>query len=72
MRLFETGPLVSNGTNKTLGDFDLADRGRVQKLIDIISPIMTTKRKPVRPGLRPEDVSTNEFVDPAIGLPGKR
>jgi hypothetical protein len=61
--------LVGNGTNRTLGDFDPK---RVQKVIDIVTPILAAHNKSTKPGLRPEDITTNEFIDPLIGLPGHR
>lgn len=58
--------LVGNGQDRTLGEFDL---GRVQQVLDIVVPIFTAQHKPLKPGLRPEDVATNDFIDPRIGLP---
>ena len=58
--------LVSNGNNKTLGDFDMA---RLQKILDIDTPIFTKQGTPPAPGLTPEKLATNEFLDPSIGLP---
>ena len=58
--------LVSNGDNKTLGDFDMA---RLQKLMDIDTPIFTKQGTPPAPGLTAEKLATNEFLDPSIGLP---
>jgi len=59
--------IISNGSNRTLGDFDMA---RVQKTIDVAGPIFARAGKPVPNALRPEDVATNEFIDPSVGLPG--
>jgi hypothetical protein len=58
--------IVGNGSNKTLGDFD---PDRVAKIIRIVVPIYTGQNKPVRPGLKPEDIATNEFINPSIALP---
>lgn len=58
--------LVSNGDNKTLGDFDMA---RLQKLLDIDTPIFTKQGTPPATGLTPQKLATNEFLDPSIGLP---
>lgn len=58
--------LVGNGSNDTLGDFDLA---RVQETIDIVTPIATEQGTPPTAGLTAEDLVTNEFIDPSIGLP---
>jgi hypothetical protein len=57
--------IVGNGPDQTLGNFDMA---RVQRIIDITTPISTTQRKPPKAGLKPEDIATNEFIDPKIGL----
>jgi hypothetical protein len=57
--------LVDNGHDATLGNFDSQ---RVQRLINILAPIFAGQRKPIRPSLAPGDVTTNEFIDPAISL----
>ena len=46
----------------TLGGFD---RARLQRVVDILRPIVGDQFKA---GLTPDDVATAEFVDPAIGL----
>jgi len=56
---------VNNGADATLGNFDTA---RVQRMIDIVTPILIGQRQPPRPGLQPGDLFTNEFVDPTIGV----
>ena len=56
---------VTNGPDKTLGNFDTA---RVQRMIDIVGPIFTAQRQPPKAGLKPEDIATNEFIDPSIGV----
>jgi hypothetical protein len=57
--------VVSNGTNRTIGDFDMA---RTQKVIDIAGPIFARAGRPIATGLRPQDVATNDFIDPSVGL----
>jgi hypothetical protein len=57
--------IISNGANATLGDFDL---DRVRKLISIVSPIYIGQRKEIRSAMTVDDLVTNEFIDPAIGL----
>ncbi len=59
--------LSSNGPDSTVGNFDTA---RVQRLIDITKPIFAAQKKPVRDGLQPAVMVTNEFVDPKIGYGG--
>jgi hypothetical protein len=61
--------LVTNGRTPMIGDFDVAAGGRVDRLLRIDVPIFTGQRKELRPGLVPTDIATNEFLDPAIGLP---
>jgi hypothetical protein len=50
-----------------VGNFDTA---RVQRMIDLTEPIFAAQKKPVRDGLAPGDLVTNEFIDPKIGYPG--
>jgi len=57
--------IVANGPDATLGNFIPQ---RLQRLIAIVGPIFATQRKPIRAGLTPEQVGTNQFIDPAIGL----
>ena len=57
---------VTNGPDQTLGNFDNA---RVQRMIEIVTPIFTAQRQPPNEGLKPEDIATNEFVDMSIGVP---
>jgi hypothetical protein len=59
--------VIGNGSNRTLGDFDMA---RVQQVIDVVGPIFARAGKPIPSGLRRQDVATNGFIDPNIGLPG--
>jgi hypothetical protein len=57
--------IVGNGPDRVLGNFDMA---RVQRVIDIVAPIFAGRRQSVKPGLKPEDLVTNRFIDPSIGL----
>lgn len=54
--------IVGNGENDTIGDFEDA---RVQELIDIVGRVTDTDVS----GLTSEDLATNQFIDPSIGLP---
>ena len=56
---------VNNGADRTIGNFEA---GRIQRLIDIVTPILVAQRKPPKAGLQPQDLYTNEFVDPSIGI----
>ncbi len=58
--------LVSNGSDSTLGNFDL---DRVQQLIDDAVPIYEDLGiDSIKDGLKAADIVTNEFIDPDIGL----
>ena len=57
--------LAGNGPDGTIGNFDMA---RVQKMIAITGPIFAAQRKPIKEGLTPSEVVTNEFINTAIGL----
>ena len=46
------------------------DMTRVQKLMGIVAPIYSAEGKPIKSGLTPQDVATNQFIDPSIHLPG--
>lgn len=58
--------LVGNGPDQTIGNFDLA---RITGVLDIVTPIFAAQGTPVAPGTTAEELATNEFIDPAIGLP---
>jgi hypothetical protein len=57
--------IVGNGSDRTLGNFDMS---RIKRTIDVVGPIYAAQKQPVKAGLTPEDLVTNEFIDPAIGL----
>ena len=57
--------LISNGPDDTVGNFDL---DRVNALIEKAVPIYTALGNPPKEGLTAEDIVTNQFVDPSIGL----
>jgi hypothetical protein len=59
--------LTGNGNDKTIGNFDVA---RVQKMISIAAPIFAAQKKPIKDGLQPSDVVTNEFLNMNIGVKG--
>jgi hypothetical protein len=56
---------ISNGSDQTLGNFEV---GRIQRLIDIVTPILAGQRATIKAGLKPQDLYTNEFIDPSIGI----
>jgi hypothetical protein len=58
--------IMSNGSNATVGDFDMA---RTQRVIDDqLRPVFASRGNPIREGLKAEEIQTNEFIDPHIGL----
>ncbi len=58
--------IISNGPNDTVGDFD---QERVQRVIDEqLAPVFAERGTPIKKGLTAEDVHTNEYIDPSIGL----
>jgi hypothetical protein len=56
---------VNNGPDKTFGNFDMS---RIQRMISIDTPIFVAQKKPLKANLKPEDLVTNEFIDPSIGM----
>jgi hypothetical protein len=64
-----TQGIVANGNDKTLGNFDQA---RLEKILKVCVPIFTSQKKATKPGLTPDDIATNEFIDPGIGLPASK
>lgn len=63
--------ILANGQagDVTVGEFDVP---RVRGLLEILRPIYAGQRKPLKDGLRAEDLVTNEFIDPGIGIrPGQ-
>jgi hypothetical protein len=57
--------ILGNGANATVGDFE---KDRVQRIIDVVTPIFAAQRQPVKDGLTPEDLFTNEFIDTTVSL----
>ncbi len=55
--------LVGNGPDGHLGGFEPA---RVKQLFDIVKPIYIEQGAKVKADVKPEDLYTNEFVDPDI------
>ena len=37
-------------------------------MIEILGPVFAAQSKPIKEGLTPAQLVTNEFVDPSIGL----
>jgi hypothetical protein len=57
--------IVGNGPDQTIGNFDPA---RVQRTLDIVRPILAGQRKAYKTDLTADELATNDFIDPAVGL----
>ena len=57
--------ILGNGRNKAIGDFDM---DRVTKILTIVTPIFAAQKTPVKAGITPDQLVTNEFIDPNIGM----
>jgi hypothetical protein len=57
--------IVSNGTNGTLGDFNL---DRVARVIKQIEDILDAQNTHYEAGLKPSDLATNQFIDQGVQL----
>ena len=57
--------IASNGSNAYVGDMEEA---RVQKVIDIDTPLFTATGSTPKSGLKATDLFTNEFLDTSIGF----
>jgi hypothetical protein len=57
--------IISNGSDKTLGDFDLA---RVDDLITKARPLFKTRGVDVPASLHAQDIVTNDFIDPTVSF----
>jgi hypothetical protein len=64
-QMLELG-IVGNGPDETLGNFDVE---RVQQTVDQLKPIFTEQNlNSFNPDVTAEEIVTNEFIDPNIGL----
>jgi hypothetical protein len=57
--------ILGNGNDKAIGNFDM---DRVQRILTIVTPIFAAQKTPVKAGLTADQMVTNEFIDPNIGL----
>jgi hypothetical protein len=53
----------------TLGKFDPA---RMQRIVDVVAPLLAAGGKPVKPGLSGTDLFTNQFLDSTLTLHRQR
>lgn len=60
--------IIADGPTPALGDIDEA---RTQKIIDLTAPIFKKQNVPVKDGLTPADIYTNEYIDQSISLGSK-
>jgi hypothetical protein len=59
--------IIANSPDGTVGSFD---DGRISKLIALTGPIYAKDGKTIKAGLTPQDITTNQFLDSSIQLPG--
>jgi hypothetical protein len=57
--------IVGNGTDQTLGNFDLA---RVESTIALLRPIFAARGTKIPEQLAAADIVSNEFIDPSLHL----
>ena len=57
--------LIANGTDGVMGSFDTA---RIEDLIAKAIPVYTAQGSAPKDGLKPSDITTNEFLDKSIKL----
>jgi ABC-type nitrate/sulfonate/bicarbonate transport system substrate-binding protein len=65
VKAMKENQVLGNGRNKTVGDFDTE---RVQRILTIVTPIFAAQKTPVKAGITPDQLATNEFIDPSIGV----
>lgn len=66
LEMFTEFGLATNGRDTTYGNFDVS---RMNRLFDIVKGVFEQRQTPLPEGLRPADAYTNDFIDPAIGVP---
>ena len=64
-KAMQENAIIGNGRNADVGDFDMT---RVQRILTIVTPIFAAQKTPVKQGLTPDQMVTNEFIDPSIGV----
>jgi hypothetical protein len=58
--------LVSNTRDGPLG---AVEADKVDRMLDLVRPLLAAQHRPVKPGLTGADVATNDFVDARLTLP---
>ena len=57
--------ILGNGRDKAIGNFDM---DRVRRILTIVTPIFAAQKTPVKAGITADQLVTNEFIDPNIGM----
>lgn len=57
--------IIGNGRDKAVGNFDT---DRVNRILQIVRPIFAAQKTPVKEGITADQLVTNEFIDPTIGV----
>ncbi|HXW81842.1 MAG TPA: hypothetical protein VEJ84_20235 [Acidimicrobiales bacterium] len=65
VKILVSSGIIANGTDGVFGSFNTT---RLQKLIATLKPIFASQQKPIKAGLQPSDIATNQFLDPNIHL----
>ncbi len=65
VRVMRENKIVGNGSNETLGDFDLP---RLRRLLEIVRPVFARSGQPLPAGLTPDDLATNAYIDATVRL----
>jgi hypothetical protein len=58
--------IMANDSSGPIGGFDQA---RLQSIVNTFGPILSQSGANVRPGLKPSDIATTQFINPTIKLP---
>jgi hypothetical protein len=65
VKILVSSGIIANGTDGVFGSFNTS---RLAGLIKTLKPIFASQQKPVKAGLQPSEIATNEFLDPNIHL----
>jgi hypothetical protein len=65
VKILVSSGIIANGTDGVFGSFNTT---RLAGLIKTLKPIFASEQKPIKAGLQPSQIATNEFLDPSIHL----
>lgn len=65
VKILVSSGIIANGTDGVFGSFNTT---RLKNLITTLKPIFASEQKPIKAGLQPSEIATNEFLDPNIHL----